>query len=104
MEDIGDVGDINNVGDMNDDGDIDDSVRPELVSGIFGLFSSKCSTFFDHFRRSAIYFDIFDDDDDFLAFSCGLGILSLLFAIVLSRYLIAKINQDCSSSNDYRCR
>ena len=49
---------------------------------------------FENFRTSSIFSDIFDDDEDFLAFSAAFGIIFLLFAVVLSRYALAKITKD----------
>jgi hypothetical protein len=38
----------------------------------------KIFEMFENFRNSPAFFDIFDDDEDFLAFSAGFGILILL--------------------------
>ncbi len=38
---------------------------------------------FENFRNSPAFFDIFDDDEDFLAFSAGFGILILLLGQTL---------------------
>ena len=53
----------------------DDSVR------IFGKFNSM-------FPSLA---DVFDDEEDFMAYLTGFGILTLAAAVVLSRYLRLKI-------------